>query len=67
MMNTIGDPTGLMKLCTFLSDMGKLDTTEILVKRALKQLTSDSVLNKARCYYQLGNTALHRNQYILPL
>jgi hypothetical protein len=56
-----------MKLCTFLSDMGKLDTTEILVKRALKQLTSDSVLNKARCYYQLGNTALHRNQYILPL
>ncbi|CAF1305541.1 unnamed protein product, partial [Rotaria sordida] len=54
---------GTITLCSFLLDMGKLDMTERLISRTLKELSSNDILNKAICYYQLGNVALHRNQY----
>ncbi len=59
--STEDDSTGVMILCSFLLDMGKLDTTEKLLRRISKKLFSDDILNKARCYYQLGNIASHRN------
>jgi predicted negative regulator of RcsB-dependent stress response len=59
--------TGIITLCSFLLDMGKLDTAEMFLKRTLEQLSSNDILNKARCYYQLGNIALHHNKYDIGL
>jgi tetratricopeptide (TPR) repeat protein len=65
--STENDRTGVTTLCSFLLDMGKLDTVEALVKRTLYELPSNDILNKAKYYYQLGTIALHRHQYDIGL